>query len=395
MTPFRRFFFLGCLAVLLASIVQAQTAPQTQTSKASSSTGGWPETTDAKTVAWRAYDAMLIADKSAIPSLLFLAGRWQPLSPTPDPDDPPARKLSVRQTEQRDAMAVVLDALIQLKAPVPANTLRNLAPDFGNAVAVILARMPSEESTPLSLEFFRSAKADHTVQYVSAALLALHPPPGFAEKLLAGIRVRAKVVAVRPGVAIGFGSHGDCFQFPKPDREDWPEMGQYKLSAEASEGASILVAGNEPIYVSREEFLYYRGDDCGGWSGLYLGSQERQALVAQMLGVPAEQIPWEIDPTAEIEFTSLGEFTGDLLGFMAEQQQMYRNTAEALQARGFLRASDVSQSLPVMEVCLDDERRQEPPHVKGSEDELQRDLEPISKDAIKLPARVIWSSHCF
>lgn len=48
-----------------------------------------------------------------------------------------------------------------------------------------------------------------------------------------------------------------------------------------------------------------------------------------------------------------------------------------------------------MEVCLDDERRQEPPHVKGSEDELQRDLEPISKDAIKLPARVIWSSHCF
>jgi hypothetical protein len=401
MIPLRRLFYLGCLAALLTSFAQAQTVSQTDTSKARSSPGGWAGTEDPKAVAWRAYDAMLIGDDSAIPQLLSVASRWQPLMSPHDTDDPPARKLTAAQREQRDAMTVVLDALIQLKAPVPADTLRNLAPDFGNAVAVILARMPAQESELLAQEFFGSAKTDDTVQYVSAALLALHPPPGFAGKLLADIRVRAKVVALSPGEAIGSGGDGACGgPAPEPEREDWPEMGQYKLSTRMSQG-SVLVGGNDPVYVSREESTRYLGNDCTfQWYAPGLGVEQRRALIAQMLGESAEQIPWETDVTSEIEFTSLGGFSGEVLGFIQEQQLMYLDTAKALQERGLLAASEVSQSLPVIELCLDDERRAQPfdqdsDHA-GPNDRIQVDLEPISKDAIKLPARVMWSPYtCF
>ena len=55
-------------------------------------------------------------------------------------------------------MAAVLDALIQMKAAVPADTLRNLASDFPNYVAILLSRLALGESQSLSFD-----------------LIALHP----------------------------------------------------------------------------------------------------------------------------------------------------------------------------------------------------------------------------
>jgi hypothetical protein len=340
---------------------------------------------------------MLTQDGSATPELVSLASRWQPLAPQPVSDDSAAREFTTMQKQERDAMTVVLDAVIQLNAPVPADILRKLAPDFQNAVAVILARLPTEQSGPLNQEFFRSAKAVYTLQYVSAALLALHPPSGFAGKLLGDIRVQARVLVLTPGgPGIGFGSAGDCLGSSEPDRDDWPKIGQYKLSTQVSEGASLLVGGAEPIYVSRVESSHYLGSGCGGWSGLYLGREERRALIAEMFGIPTEQIPWKTDVQRDIEFTSIGQFTGELLAFVEEQQQMYRETAKALQARGLLSASEVSQSIPLMELDLTDARcegsgDEDSGDDKDSHGKCKHDIEPISRDAIRLPARVKWS----
>ena len=62
---------------------------------------------------------MLTHDGSAIPELLSLASGWQRLFPQTPSDDGRWRHLSSKQEEERDAMTVVLDALVQLKAPVP------------------------------------------------------------------------------------------------------------------------------------------------------------------------------------------------------------------------------------------------------------------------------------
>jgi hypothetical protein len=403
MTLLHRLFYAGCLAILLTPFGQAQGAPETERSGANSSPGGWLGKEDPQAEAWRAHDAMVTHDGSAIPELVSLASRWQPLVPQPISDDSARREFTMIQKEERDAMTVVLDALIQLKAPVPGTALRNLAPDFENAVAVILARTPAEQSGPFSQEFFRWAKAGYTLQYVSAALLALQPPSGFAGKLLGDIRVQARVLAVTPGgPGIGFGiSEGGCLQASEPERDDWPEIGQYKLSIQMSEGASVLVAGSEPIYVSRES-THYLGNECaGGRRGLYFGREQRRALIAEMLGVPAEQIPWETDLQQDIEFRSPEQFTGELLAFVDEQQAMYRATAQALEARGLLAHSEIQQSLPQLELHLDDARGMQQDHECGEDaddacgvnsgDEGRNELEPISKEAIELPARVVWA----
>jgi len=330
---------------------------------------------------------MLAHDESAMPELLSLASEWQPLFSQTPSDDGRWRHLSSQQEEERDAMTVVLDALIQLKAPVPGTALRNLAENFETAAAIILARMPVEESGPLSLDFYRSpVKEDSTLQYVSAALLALHPRSGFAGKLLGDITVRAKVFAIVPGgPGMGSGTFGDCIEGSEPERDGWPEMGQSKLSSRMSEGASVLVGGTEPTYVSRIESSHYLGNGCGEWRGLWLGREQRRVIIAEMLGVAPEAIPWETDVRTNIEFTSLGQFTGALLAFIERQQQMYRATAKALEARGLLDPSEVSQSLPQMEVDLTDARW------VSSDGERPKDAEPISRDAIKLPARVVWA----
>ena len=275
-------------------------------------------------------------------------------------------------------MAAVLDTLIQLNAPVPADTLRNLAPDFESAVAVLLALMPIEESGPLSLDFYRSPpKPDSPLQYVSTALQALHPGSDFAGKLLADIKVQARVFVTLPGGnRLGGGSGGSCGGSIEPAPDDWPVTGQYKLSRETSEGASVIVAGIDPIYVTRVESSSQLGNDCGMSWGLYLGSEQRRRLIAEMLGVPPEKIPWETNPQTTIEFESPEQFNGALLAFVEEQQHMYLATAEALGARRLLAPSEVPQSLPLLELHLSDE---------GAEVAA-----PLPKDA-NLPNRVEWS----
>src|SRR5580700_10643980 len=144
-----------------------------------------------------------------------------------------------------------------------------------------------------------------------------------------------------------------------------------------SDGASLLVAGTEPIYVSRVESSRYLGDTCDGLGGFYLGAEQRRHFIAEMLCVASEAIPWKTDPRRDIEFDSFQQFHGELLAFIDEQQQMYRATAKALEARGLLARSEVLQSLPLIELDLNDAR--------GENAEL------ISRDAIKLPARVVWA----
>lgn len=97
-----RLLCLGCLADLVTGLGRAQTPLRTETSTANSSPGGWLGSADPKTVAWRAYNATLAHDNSAIPELLSLASKWQPLSPQTYIDSQWPR-LSSQQEEERDA----------------------------------------------------------------------------------------------------------------------------------------------------------------------------------------------------------------------------------------------------------------------------------------------------
>jgi hypothetical protein len=379
MAPVHRILLIGWIALSAATIGRGQTASESSALPSKKTIQGWLHSGEPRLVAWGAHDALLTREVSLAPDLVALAKQWQSLS-TRSSEDARPEKLSEEQEARRDAMAAVLDALIQMNVAVPADTLRNLAPDFGNHVAIFLARMPSAESEAPSLEFFRSPPGNVSgLQYVSAALLALHPPAGFARELLAGVTTRATIVVVLPNAEpIGFGYAGDCAGEAEAPREDWPAAGQYTLSKEKSDGSPIVVEGIDPIYVTRIESTHYLGNTCG--VGVYLGPEERKRLIAEMLGVAPDDISWQTELQTTIAFQSSEQFHIDLLAFVAEQQQMYRRTAEDLEARNLLGRGEVSQSLPRLELKIMDARGQ--------------GAEPIPKDE-DLPVRVEWSSSAF
>jgi hypothetical protein len=381
MAPLHRILLIGWIALASATIGRAQTASESSALPSKQTIQGWLHSGNPRLVAWGSHYALATHGLSLAPDLLALANQWQSLFPRSN-DDSQQGELSSEQKEQRDAMAGVLDALIQMKVTVPIDTLRNLAPDFGKGVAILLARMPSGESEAASLEFFRSRPGDaYGLQFVSAALLALHPPAGFAGELLAGVTVQARIVVVLPnGEPIGFGSAGDCLGLNEGPREDWLPAGQSALSNQQSDGSSIVVGGIDPIYFTRIESIRYPGNACNISRDVYLGAEERRRLIAEMLGVAPDDISWKTEPQTTIAFQSLEQFRIDLLAFVAEQQEKYRRTAEDLEARNLLGGGEISQSLPRLKLKIVDARGQ--------------DAEPIPKDA-DLPARVELSSLPF
>ncbi len=370
-----------CIAGLAATLTPcalAQVPAAVDSSPSEITLESWLRSGEPRLVAWGAHDALATHNRNLIPDLLSLASHWRPLS-QPNSGSPPHSELSAQQSEERDAMAAVLDALIQMNVPVPADTLRALAPDLGNDVAILLSRMPDEDSGPLSLDFYRSLPEQaYSLRYVSAALLALHPRPEFVADLFANIRVRATIIVVDPGPQGGFGSAGCCGLSSEPPREGWPETGQYSLSTQKSDAASLVVAGIDPIYATRTLSTAYVGDRCG--TDIYLGPNQRLRLIAGMLGVAPETIPWQTAPQTTIEYQSLDHFEAALIAFVTEQQRQYRATAGALADRNLLSLADAQQSFPELELTLMDMR--------------EENTEPIPRLS-NLPARVEWSSSPF
>lgn len=378
MTILRRLLGIGCLAIALTGWSSAQTTTTLSGFPPEETTETWLLSGNPRLVAWGAHYAVAAHSPALIDDLLALASRWQPTI-REEIDDSERGQLSPRQEEKRDAMAEVLDALIQLNQSVPVETLRNLAPDFGNDVAVLLSRLPPDEAESVVFAFYGSP-ADHGkgLQYVSAGLLAQHPLPGFAADLLRSISVSATILVVDPNSGAGFGG-GRCggayaISTDRP-RVGWPKIGQYVLSKQKTYGAFQLVTGVNPVYATRKELAQYLRDICGG--GVYLSSSERLRLIAEMLELAPEAIPWQTDLTKDIEFQSLEQFHRAVLAFVAEQQQKYRATVAALSDRGLLTPAEAAESLPKLQLNLRDARSEGAAPIPEPEN---------------LPDRVEWSS---
>jgi hypothetical protein len=141
-----------------------------------------------------------------------------------------------------------------------------------------------------------------------------------------------------------------------------------------------VAAGTQPSYATREEVHHYPGNDGRMAQGLYLNAEEQRSFIAEMLGVAPAELPWETNPQTTIEYESQVQFQNALLTFVGEQQKLYQATAQALESRKLLTASEASQSVPLLELNFLDARGE--------------DAEPLPKD-IDLPARAQWSSSPF
>lgn len=307
-------------------------------------------------VAWEAHFALVSRDQSMVPALVSLADSWQQVAGTAAEED----NISAEQFERRDAMAAVLDALIQMNVSVPVGTLRTLAADFPNYVAILLSRLPLGESQELSWEFYHaephSLGADD-LQYVSAKLLAEAPPPGFAADLLSSIHVETTIFIDRPGKPVReYGRCGGGFGCGPPgSRKGWPEFGVYVLSENKIAGGFVIVSEEHPVYAFRQESTHYAGDRCETFTFAILGPEERRELIAQMLDVAPDDIEWGATIRKTLVFQSEPQFYHDLLGYIASQQEEYGATARALVAKNLMLAAEEEESLPRIDLRFVDQ----------------------------------------
>jgi hypothetical protein len=327
-----------------ALIAQGQTLPPGNPFPSEDEIEGWLHSGDARMEAWGAHYAVISHNENMVPDLLALTSQWQTCDKSPC---------------QREVMATVLDALIQLNGQVPPDALRNLAPDFPSYVAILLARLPTEESSDLVLGLYNSPpERGEVLQYVSAGLLAKHPPYGFAAGLLASINVHVTVVVVPQG-STGSGYSGFGCEEPGgvgPPPPDWPSTGVYTLSNRRSDKTSMVIDGVDPLYSVRTESHWYYLMDSPCSFRVPLDPSARLRLIAEMLDGSPQAIPWQTSFIDRIEFESVDQVDTAILALVKEQQQTYQQTAYTLAEHGLLAYPEVEGSLPKLQIEIQDLR---------------------------------------
>jgi hypothetical protein len=241
----------------------------------------WLRSGDSRLIAWGATFTGQTHDNARIPDLIALAAAWQPQPPSTSETD------NARREDREQAMESVLDALIQTQAAVPAGAIEKFAYDFPEQAVILLSRLPWQEAQPTLLRlYFDPVRYAWGLQRGAAAMLALHPPPGFAASLLSQIALDAyiKVTPIRTQDDRVLTGSSSCGLLSEPRQlSDWPKINTYGLDDKfpTEEGEVVVIPGSPGIST-------YRGVGASGSCYFRLGDEERVRLIAQMLGKPIE-----------------------------------------------------------------------------------------------------------
>ena len=320
----------------------------TKTKATSSQIRGWLASDDPRLVAWGAYFARENADDSAIAPMQELVEQWKAPEDAADPE----------ALAQSDAMAEVLDALIQRGKTVSAEGLQVIAETFPTQAEILAARLPIDEATPL-LENWYGKRGDDkyfTHARIAAMLLAKAPPPGFAATVLAEAEEQYFISVYDPGTGGGFGGSASCCGAALPRRKsDWPPLYQYRLRENGTEPNEPLVveAGGDRVTYQCKEV----GEGSGSCGGLRpLDNQTRHALLAEMLGIKKNAMPWKPWQRDSIEWEGQSVFETELREIVDGEEARLQSTVDDLYAEGLLAFEEAGSVRPKLVVHIDDQR---------------------------------------
>ena len=268
------------------------------------------------------------------------------------------------QPDQHNALLAVLDALIQMNAPVPAADAQRLYTEFPVQSLILLASA-GEDATPALLGIFKSDQASPAAWLAAGDLLVSRRAEGFAATVVEGMTVHAEVMVTDPGA--GFGSGGSnvcCGAAPSAPSVGWPPVGVYAFAGggdRAEPGATLLVAGTDPSYYHRQVNTAYIATDaacaCHPDKDLV-----RQHYLTSLLYSPPEDPPVRANVTHTIIWQSVDAYTAELSAFVDDQQHVLTELARRLAEHNLLNEADAQMHLPRLDIRIEDQRAtQDPP----------------------------------
>ncbi|MBV8858283.1 MAG: hypothetical protein JOZ02_15230 [Acidobacteria bacterium] len=247
-----------------------------------------------------------------------------------------------------------LDALIRLDAKVPAEKLLPLYASAPDEVIILLAREP-QENQPALLSLFDDATP--TAHWLAVGnLLAETRAPGFAARLLAGLKIEARVYVYDRegdrGYGGGCGGCGGGYDNAGPWGE-YPPIFYYFLTTSNARGAVVAAPGRHTVYYERTTSPA-RG--CGVRGCGPSKDQYRVGYVADLLGTSEEELKLEAKPFREVICKDARQCRRALLALRDEFARAHAEAVGRLLEAGLLDAAEAADLKPDTTLRLYDSR---------------------------------------
>jgi hypothetical protein len=294
--------------------------------------------------AWGAYLAGLHGLKAEAPRLVELLA------------DP---ALDTGGWEEAVVRQAALDALIRLRAEVPAETLMPLRQSAPDEVIILLARDPRQNRPALLSLFVQETPA---AQWLAAGnLLAETRAPGFAARLMAELKIAAHVNVYDDdsdrscGVSGGGDSYG-CSAFRAPN--EYPPVFYYFLTTESARGAVVTAPGRHAVYYVRSISPGCgRGADYGGGAAR---DQYRVEYVADLLGTNEKELKLEPYSSREVVCREERQCRRALAAVRDEVVGGYTGAVTRLLGAELLDPAEAAELKPNVTLYLNDRRGRRP-----------------------------------
>ena len=258
--------------------------------------------------------------------------------------------------EQSVVRQAALDALIRLDAEVPAASLLPHYQSSPDEVIILLARSPQVTWQALLSIFAEEMPTRHWLAVGN--LLAGARAPGFAARLLEGLKVEAAVyVFSREGDHdVGGGRNGGCgcgCGSGGGDDGGFPPVGYYHLTGEAERGAAVVAAGRHNVYYVRT-----RSDSfCGDCPTPYARDLLRVEYVADLLRTTEDELKLEARPFREVVCKEARQCRRALADVRDGVARAHSSAVTRLLAEGLLDAAEAAElSVPDLTLTLTDYR---------------------------------------
>jgi hypothetical protein len=356
---------IWCSVVLIVAVCQlaAQTAPDfIEPSTYSSAPSDellalWLHSNDPRVEAWAAHfieSEDRVALVTELTSALVRAeSKVTPTQPT-------------HSADWHRALPLLVDPFLLPDFALKPTLIESLPLALEGQRAVLLSRLDWETAGPIWLMLYRpNAKDGHVTTRVAAEMLARHPLPTFAARLLATVSVRTIVWVNDPdsGMSQGVGRR-DCGSIGVSlDPLPWPDATGVTLLAPTKQhpflpdGTQILVGGIDPIYTLHWSGANrYETNSCNGFARL--DDEVRSHLVGTLLGgMPAAPFPIDIEQL-QISFTNREAYRRTVADYVEALQATFAQVTDRLTAAGLLTERERQSASLSIRLQLRDTRRQ-------------------------------------
>ncbi|HEV2646182.1 MAG TPA: hypothetical protein VGU46_07465 [Acidobacteriaceae bacterium] len=334
----------------------------------------WLRSGDPRRIAWGAHFAREQNDQPALALIAQMLTGWRAPQASQD------QALPNRPTfEQQAPTVAMLDALIQRNRALPTDAIATLAPFFPAQAALLAKNLSATDATPLLLSWYAHRSSDDrgSLAHVAAIILSHSPPPAFAATVLAESEETLYISVFSKPDGLGFGSGGSFIgsgvPLPPPA---WPPVFNYVLTEDFQQTPQTKPAkadecqppapppprSLDPIFADAagDHIRYHRYDllkypsVSGGVSAL--NDKNRHYLLAQMLGVTDDQIPWNPTTFTSIVWHSDGQYLTEAAGFAAAEEAKLRASVQAIESHGLLTPEEAASVRPKLSITIQDLR---------------------------------------